>query len=398
MSPLGRPGLRRAGARIALIALSFVAALFAAEGLLRVVSPQPVWIQPPDLYVPDPPGRYRLRALVRGTMTDRTDYAIRIVTSPDGLRVPVTRTPRPQGTARILALGDSFTFGVGVEEEETWIERLGAELASEGTAVETLNAGVPGYGAPDEVGLFERHLRPTKPDLVVLGVYLGNDLLDASSASLSIEVRGNGQLIVAGHEPTILDWLNYHSHLFLLVKNAFPPRIERPLRTALGLGPTLTLQQIRTEMSAYALAPPPGTKEGIAATDAAYGRLVEMTRAMRARVVAMIIPEHIAVNPEFWKARFEYTGLDPAAYDPEVPRRILSGLLEKNGIPALDLTDAITREESHGAHLYYVRGDYHFTTAGHALAAHQLKEFLRSRGLLSQVPRVHVQAALDHSS
>ena len=149
-------------------------------------------------------------------------------------------------------------------------------------------------------------------------------------------------------------------------------------------------------MSAYARELPPGAKEGIAPTDAAYAQLVEMTRAKKARVVAMIIPEHIAVNPEFWQARLEYTGLDPAAYDPQVPRRILSGLLEKNGIPALDLTDAITQEEARSGHLYFTRGDYHFTAAGHALAAHQLKEFLRSRGFLSQVPRV--QVALGHSS
>ena len=369
-SIMSLPRHRRVQSAIAL-ALGSAFALLLAETAVRWIAPQPVWKQPKSLYVADPLARYRLRAGVDGKMTDRTEYAIRIVTDERGARIPAGGPSDPRGAFRILALGDSFTFGVGVEEEETWIEQLGRSLRSQGLSVRTLNGGVPGYGAPDEAALFEHHLAETNPHLVILGVYLANDLLDASPASFSVEVR-DGLLVVGGHHATPLDWLNAHSHLFVLAKTAL-----LPARGALGLGPTRTQRQIATEMGAYARELTPGARLGLTATDAAYARLVESTRERGARLVAMVIPEHIAVDREAWRARFAFIGGDPAAYDPEGPRRIFRSLLEKHAIPYLDLTEAVASEEDRGRHLYFPY-DTHFTAAGHALAARELERFLRA--------------------
>lgn len=51
-------------------------------------------------------------------------------------------TPAP-GFSRILAIGDSVTFGWGVADDESWPAQLAAELARRGKQVEVLNAGVP---------------------------------------------------------------------------------------------------------------------------------------------------------------------------------------------------------------------------------------------------------------
>lgn len=56
------------------------------------------------------------------------------------LRVTAPRDPSDDVT--VLCSGDSFTFGVGVGDEETWCYQLGAH--KEGVA--TLNTGEPGYG------------------------------------------------------------------------------------------------------------------------------------------------------------------------------------------------------------------------------------------------------------
>jgi hypothetical protein len=51
---------------------------------------------------------------------------------------------KPAGVYRIAALGDSSTFGMAVEEEDTWPRLLESELAGR-RAREVINFGVMGY-------------------------------------------------------------------------------------------------------------------------------------------------------------------------------------------------------------------------------------------------------------
>jgi len=84
------------------------------------------------------------------------------------------------GGLRVVCLGDSFTFGWGVEDPDTYPVRLEAtlraarEAAGAGPA-EVLNVGLPGYNTWQEHRLYEKLVRPMAPDVVVIGWYL-NDL------------------------------------------------------------------------------------------------------------------------------------------------------------------------------------------------------------------------------
>ena len=97
-----------------------------------------------------------------------------------------------EGGLRVVCLGDSFTFGWGVEDGETYPVQLEANLkdllaartASQGStsgprrsvrSAEVLNVGLPGYNTWQEHRLYEKLVRPMAPDVVVLGWYL-NDL------------------------------------------------------------------------------------------------------------------------------------------------------------------------------------------------------------------------------
>ncbi len=85
--------------------------------------------------------------------------------------------PAP-GVRRILALGDSSTFGWGVEASDSYPERLRAPLAArlgvDGAAVEVLNLGVPGYSSFQGRVLLERVGLALAPDLVTWS-FLSND-------------------------------------------------------------------------------------------------------------------------------------------------------------------------------------------------------------------------------
>ncbi len=78
---------------------------------------------------------------------------------------------------RILMLGDSFTFGTGVADQETFSWLLNDLLsASPGYEdAEVLNAGTNGSSNVSQVNYFWSEGIQFRPDLVVLNIYTGND-------------------------------------------------------------------------------------------------------------------------------------------------------------------------------------------------------------------------------
>ena len=87
-----------------------------------------------------------------------------------GVRGVAEHEPGPHpGRLRIVALGDSFTFGEGVGDEQTYPQRLQELL---GGGAEVVNLGVHGYGHDQMLlRLREEGLR-YQPDLVLLGFYV----------------------------------------------------------------------------------------------------------------------------------------------------------------------------------------------------------------------------------
>jgi lysophospholipase L1-like esterase len=88
--------------------------------------------------------------------------------------------PPPDSTVRLLVLGDSYTLGIGVREEDTFasqLERLLNERAKRSGSpqhYEVINAGVSGYGTRDERQFYQNSASKYKPDLVLL-VMIWND-------------------------------------------------------------------------------------------------------------------------------------------------------------------------------------------------------------------------------
>lgn len=88
--------------------------------------------------------------------------AFHLKTNADGLR---TQLPRARGSApRVALMGDSTTFGWGVDEGGTPSD--GVALALPG--VEVLNAGMPGYSTVQIAWLFETVIQYYHPDILVL--------------------------------------------------------------------------------------------------------------------------------------------------------------------------------------------------------------------------------------
>jgi len=104
-----------------------------------------------------------------------TTYDRTLTINSRGLRDREYPLAKPEGVFRILVLGDSFTWGYGVSDEEVFTERLEKALATAGRSVEVLNAGVSGWGTDQELLYLEREGLQSSPDLVVLAFFLYND-------------------------------------------------------------------------------------------------------------------------------------------------------------------------------------------------------------------------------
>jgi len=87
-----------------------------------------------------------------------------------GFRGAEVAPRKAPGTLRVVAMGGSSTMGQGVQEQETYIARLGHALARRfpGHRVEVINAGVQGYASAQGYRQYARDIRPLRPDLLVV--------------------------------------------------------------------------------------------------------------------------------------------------------------------------------------------------------------------------------------
>lgn len=115
----------------------------------------------------------------------RHSYDYRFHTNALGLRHGEIGEKRP-GVTRVLVLGDSQVFGVGVNETETIPAVMQARLDAKGPGRwEVINAGVYGYDTFDERCLFEGLAPMLKPDLVIVTVFADNTVTPEPGNDLS---------------------------------------------------------------------------------------------------------------------------------------------------------------------------------------------------------------------
>ncbi|MFQ5349133.1 MAG: SGNH/GDSL hydrolase family protein [Thermoanaerobaculia bacterium] len=100
-----------------------------------------------------------------------------------GFRGPEALAERPVGSVRIAMLGDSFTLGTGVRDEDTLPARLEKVLTRTRPGVEVLNFGVGGTNTPRQIELLERQVLDYRPDIVLVVVFL-NDAGRSGTVSL----------------------------------------------------------------------------------------------------------------------------------------------------------------------------------------------------------------------
>ncbi|HEV7502518.1 MAG TPA: hypothetical protein VGQ33_21020 [Vicinamibacteria bacterium] len=213
------------GAHLGLAAASTLLTLLAAEGALRLAGYAPASFQHTnrianrgrslllDCYPSNPRGyfdvdlrdpatleKYRGLGLARLDEAARhTPYAVERRYSAQQFRSLEIGPHRP-GVVRVAVIGDSFTEGMGVKEEDTYARVLHRLLntGAEAGHWEVFNCGRRGYDFPAIHDLFETVLA-LEPDVMVYGMVLNDavrsEAFQARQAYLNDWILDRGRMV-----------------------------------------------------------------------------------------------------------------------------------------------------------------------------------------------------------
>ena len=152
--------------KILLILVIIIATALFLEGATRVFLGDKL---PNELVVPTEIGQFDERLgwskIPNSRATSkRTGYEIEYLINSKGLRDSETTYEKPEGTFRIVLVGDSHTFGYGVPIEKHYSTLLEGYFKD----VEVINMGVDGYGVDQELIYLQFEGFKYEPDLVLV--------------------------------------------------------------------------------------------------------------------------------------------------------------------------------------------------------------------------------------
>ncbi|MEO7329508.1 MAG: GDSL-type esterase/lipase family protein, partial [Minicystis sp.] len=147
--------LGRVPAKILVALLSVLACLAAAELVLRLTNPKRAPLPPLVTLCEDCPQLYQLNPKRANISSQR-------------LRDREFTPFAAAGTHRILVLGDSLSYGMGVRHDETFPKQLEQTLNQGHGSFEVINSGTPGYTPYSELQYYLHTGRHFHPQVVVV--------------------------------------------------------------------------------------------------------------------------------------------------------------------------------------------------------------------------------------
>lgn len=113
-----------------------------------------------------------------------------------GFREKDFSSPKPQGTYRIMVLGDSFTWGAGLAAQQRYTaiaEKLLNEHFND-RKFEVLNFGIKGASTIKELEILRNFFRKVDPDLIIVGFCLNDPQPNDQSFSIEREKLQNSEI------------------------------------------------------------------------------------------------------------------------------------------------------------------------------------------------------------
>jgi len=338
------------------------------------------------------------------------EFDVHVTTNRYGFRGPTPEREKRPGTIRALFLGDSFTFGYPVRDEETFASRIEQGLRVQGRPVEIINGGVAGYSPVLEYLTLRDELLAFSPDLVVLWYDLG-DLQDDYTHGRSLLHDQARRILAANprYRDGRFDWWGWYStrtalgqYLDIKVLSLFRKIADLGLGGYLkakftGVRPANAIaKKKRAEHAGNLLAEERFllVREGVTEQDIARywpvsAQYLLMIRDLLAErqipLVLGIYPYGMLVGVDQWAEGREYWGFEKGkVYDASLALAHFARFSEAEHIPLINTYEAFRASAGTHEPLFYNK-DGHMTPAGHRVLAEGVLRNPQFLALLDQL-------------
>jgi len=175
-----------------------------------------------DLFEPDPVLFWKLRPNLRSVRIQGTleGYPLDFTVSTDSQGRRITSLSEASGAPVLWALGDSSTFGLGVENDETWPAWLNRIAGDHQQTLNVINYGVPGYTAWQGLRQLEQLLTTEPPPDFLVAGFWAND----KAVWMGRSDPETARMLRPAWFP--IDWIQ-HLALFRLLQKTFPAAAGR---------------------------------------------------------------------------------------------------------------------------------------------------------------------------
>jgi hypothetical protein len=311
-----------------------------------------------------------------------------------GLRGPDVAIPKPADTFRVLVLGDSVVEGAQVPEDATMAARLRDELAplAGGKRIETVNAGVAGFGTGQELLFLEREGLAYQPDLIVLVFTIAND---AADNSIAVARRWK---LAANRRPFFV--ADGDGPPKPLPFDAPPPETLAGARTLLRersvlftalelwwIGKSVARVQesvvppLEAEREVYLNEVGEDWQQAWEITEVLLGEVRQAADGAGAPLLVVAAPTEWQTYDDLWPKLVGTGSQAQRRFSVTAPNGRLAEIAAHEDLHLLDLREAFRAEATGGGSAPIFRKDGHWTVAGHAVAARVIAAALRDTNL-----------------
>ncbi|MBP0010367.1 MULTISPECIES: alginate O-acetyltransferase AlgX-related protein [unclassified Roseofilum] len=299
---------------------------------------------------------------------------------------PLERVP---GTVRMMIVGDSFNWAGGLEGNYTTLLENQFAQTPDLPPVEVINAGYPMTHAGEQLIMLQKFGLQYQPDLVVLGVFVGNDFIDADPYRKRIVVNDTQIDIDKRNEIQILGYpIIFKSRLWMFIEQKYKvfqetAQIEQPA----WANPTpqeeqgtfteetfLKIQRARLEFCNLRAHTEGKYDDRIKYLFDSITQMKQLLAERQIEFKVAIYPDEFQVSQALADQLFEMYQLNREDYDLNLMQKLLIEFLDREGISYIDMLDQF-RQVGQTQTLYLLR-DTHWNLAGNQLASEILYQNL----------------------
>lgn len=336
---------------------------------------------------------------------------------------------KPANTLRVFALGDSFVKAhknIGLENSFYRVLERKLKKRSEVQQYQFFHFGVSGYCERQFVELLQRYGTNYNPDIIIVQVYLGNDVAenagllkrwfgkDGRRMEKYLEKRPERRSKIKLY-PTLTSQsskspishfrfelfsairalnqtLYWHSYAVRFIQNRIKALIWKvegiPLESELEKKIHSTKEKLKSALALVHVSP---TILSIMETKSSHRiqkaweitenllvQIKEKAKSLEAPLLFVLVPHELQVNEQAWQNALSSFYLQEQAYDRDLPSQKFIDILNGLEINYLDLRDVFKKHIQDSEILY--RG--HFSKTGHAVVGGEIYNALLEKGFV----------------